>query len=226
MKSRFLDEIPNELTDSVNDAGDPVGMGLFAERREVRETVKKNLFTGKTYNSIDNISQFFSERGMPPPRGLSGNHRPQAAPATMNPGAQARPPQAAPKPAPQPAPPAQAKPGGGKLLQMPLIPMQDSGSVAQRPPTRPPQQVPQPASQTASQQPRFGSPPPPLAQMRPKTGGKKTFGPGSVVEHPRYGRGTVLRREGEGEDAKLTISFPGHGLKKLVERFAGLNTES
>ena len=35
-----------------------------AERHEVRESVKKNLFTGKTYNSLENISQFFAERGM------------------------------------------------------------------------------------------------------------------------------------------------------------------
>jgi len=45
---------------------------------------------------------------------------------------------------------------------------------------------------------------------------------GTVVEHPKYGTGTVVRREGEGPDAKLTILFPGHGLKKLVERYAGL----
>jgi DNA helicase-2/ATP-dependent DNA helicase PcrA len=46
--------------------------------------------------------------------------------------------------------------------------------------------------------------------------------PGAVVVHPKYGRGTVVRKEGEGEDAKLTISFPGYGLKKIVARFAGL----
>jgi DNA helicase-2/ATP-dependent DNA helicase PcrA len=35
----------------------------------------------------------------------------------------------------------------------------------------------------------------------------------------------VLRREGDGEDAKLTISFPGYGLKKIVERFAGIKVD-
>jgi DNA helicase-2/ATP-dependent DNA helicase PcrA len=35
----------------------------------------------------------------------------------------------------------------------------------------------------------------------------------------------VLRREGEGDDAKLTISFPGYGLKKLVQKFAGMTVE-
>jgi DNA helicase-2/ATP-dependent DNA helicase PcrA len=45
---------------------------------------------------------------------------------------------------------------------------------------------------------------------------------GAVVIHPRYGKGQVLRREGDGDDAKLVISFPGYGLKKLVEKFAGI----
>ena len=48
------------------------------------------------------------------------------------------------------------------------------------------------------------------------------FVPGSRVRHPKYGYGTVLRREGEGEQTKLTVSFPGLGLKKLVEKYAGL----
>jgi len=34
-----------------------------------------------------------------------------------------------------------------------------------------------------------------------------------------------VRREGEGDDAKLTVSFPGHGLKKLVEKYAGLKRD-
>ena len=35
----------------------------------------------------------------------------------------------------------------------------------------------------------------------------------------------VLRKEGEGDEAKLTVSFPGQGLKKLIAKFAGLVTE-
>jgi DNA helicase-2/ATP-dependent DNA helicase PcrA len=46
--------------------------------------------------------------------------------------------------------------------------------------------------------------------------------PGSYVRHSKYGRGLVLRREGVGESAKLTVSFPGFGQKKLVEKYAGL----
>jgi DNA helicase-2/ATP-dependent DNA helicase PcrA len=48
------------------------------------------------------------------------------------------------------------------------------------------------------------------------------FTPGSHVKHPKYGRGLVLRREGTGDQTKLTISFPGFGQKKLVEKFANL----
>ena len=46
--------------------------------------------------------------------------------------------------------------------------------------------------------------------------------PGTHVRHPKYGRGLVLRREGTGDTAKLTVSFPGYGHKKLIEKYAGL----
>jgi DNA helicase-2/ATP-dependent DNA helicase PcrA len=45
---------------------------------------------------------------------------------------------------------------------------------------------------------------------------------GMTVEHPKYGTGTVVRREGEGDDAKITVNFPRYGLKKLIEKYAGL----
>jgi DNA helicase-2/ATP-dependent DNA helicase PcrA len=48
------------------------------------------------------------------------------------------------------------------------------------------------------------------------------FIPGSYVRHAKYGRGLVLRREGSGDQTKLTVSFPGYGQKKLVEKYAGL----
>jgi DNA helicase-2/ATP-dependent DNA helicase PcrA len=52
--------------------------------------------------------------------------------------------------------------------------------------------------------------------------GKKGFKPGQKVRHPKYGEGTVYHREGEGEDAKITVQFPRFGLKKLVEKYAQL----
>jgi DNA helicase-2/ATP-dependent DNA helicase PcrA len=45
---------------------------------------------------------------------------------------------------------------------------------------------------------------------------------GQRVRHAKYGEGTVLIREGEGEDAKLTVMFTRHGMKKLMEKFANL----
>jgi DNA helicase-2/ATP-dependent DNA helicase PcrA len=45
---------------------------------------------------------------------------------------------------------------------------------------------------------------------------------GQRVRHSKYGEGTVLMREGEGEDAKLTVMFARHGMKKLMEKFANL----
>ncbi len=56
----------------------------------------------------------------------------------------------------------------------------------------------------------------------PAPAGKTGFRPGMKVRHPKYGEGTVYKREGEGDDAKITVQFPRFGLKKLVERFAQL----
>jgi DNA helicase-2/ATP-dependent DNA helicase PcrA len=61
---------------------------------------------------------------------------------------------------------------------------------------------------------------PKLAVEEPR--GKKGFRPGQKVKHPKYGEGTVFRREGEGEEAKITVQFPRFGLKKLVEKYAQL----
>ena len=45
---------------------------------------------------------------------------------------------------------------------------------------------------------------------------------GDRVRHSKYGEGSVLIREGDGEDAKLTVMFTRHGMKKLMEKFANL----
>ncbi len=52
--------------------------------------------------------------------------------------------------------------------------------------------------------------------------GKRGFRPGQRVRHPKYGEGTVYQREGEGEEAKITVQFSRFGLKKLVEKYAQL----
>jgi DNA helicase-2/ATP-dependent DNA helicase PcrA len=150
--SRFLKEAPTALIDRTRgdrmwaDRGGDRGVELYAERDEVRETARRNLYTGKTYNSVENVRQFFAERGMPAPQGLGA------------------------------APPVQAK------------------TVVAGP------GVTAPAK-------------------------KKKVGPGSTIEHAKYGRGTVLRLEGSGEDTKVTVSFPGYGLKKLIAKYAGIKIE-
>jgi len=56
----------------------------------------------------------------------------------------------------------------------------------------------------------------------PKSQIPNGFVPGSHVRHAKYGKGLVLRREGTGDNVKLTVSFPGFGQKKLIEKFANL----
>jgi DNA helicase II / ATP-dependent DNA helicase PcrA len=136
IRSRFLKEVPATLLESVR--GDQGHVDLYAERHMVRETAQRNLYTGKTYNSVDAIQQFFAG-GAP-------------------------------------------KPAAVKPVQ----------PVANKPAT-------------------------PVKA--------KKLGPGATIEHAKYGRGTVLRLEGSGEDTKLTVSFPGHGLKKLIAKYAGIKVE-
>jgi DNA helicase-2/ATP-dependent DNA helicase PcrA len=70
----------------------------------------------------------------------------------------------------------------------------------------------------ASRGKKFNLPKVPVEQPT----GKRGFRPGQRVRHPKYGEGTVYQREGEGEDAKITVQFPRFGLKKLVEKYAQL----
>jgi len=156
--SWFLGEIPEKLFVNLGPQQDEAGeVDLTGERWDVRQSARRNTYTGKTYNSLENISQFFGERGI-----------------AFN--------------APRPAPPPKPSP-----RQAPVIPPRPAL------PTRP---LPPPA-------------PPPRRVART----------GMTVEHPKYGKGTVVRREGEGENAKITVNFPQHGLKKLVEKYAGLKRD-
>ena len=154
--SWFLSEVPEALIVDLGQREEAGEIDLHAERHDVRQSAKRSTYTGKTYNSLDNISQFFGDRGM----------------------------------AFQPAKAAPPKPD---LRTPPQFP---------RAPGSPP--LPRPAA--AAQ--------PPAARKGARTG--------MVVEHPKYGTGTVVRREGEGDDAKITVNFPRYGLKKLIEKYAGL----
>jgi DNA helicase-2/ATP-dependent DNA helicase PcrA len=61
----------------------------------------------------------------------------------------------------------------------------------------------------------------PKLEVQEQTG-KTGLKQGSRVRHPKYGEGIVFRREGDGDDAKITVQFQQHGVKKLVEKFAQL----
>jgi DNA helicase-2/ATP-dependent DNA helicase PcrA len=91
---------------------------------------------------------------------------------------------------------------------------------AQRPtaPARPYNSIENIAEFFASRGKKFSVPKVPLEEPT----GKRGFRPGQKVRHPKYGEGTVYQREGEGEEAKITVQFPRFGLKKLVEKYAQL----
>src|SRR3954453_7114201 len=103
LPSRFLNEVPASLRERLSVHKEPFTeeVDLFSEQHDVRASVKRNLYTGKTYNSVENIAQFFAERGMPPPSGfvqkLQVQPKPAAPSATVNS-----------QGAPVPAPPRQA----------------------------------------------------------------------------------------------------------------------
>ncbi|MCA1592640.1 MAG: UvrD-helicase domain-containing protein [Acidobacteria bacterium] len=83
----------------------------------------------------------------------------------------------------------------------------------------PPKPAPRVVKHPAAQQ---GSASSPASASSSSTSSDSGFVPGSHVRHAKYGRGLVLRREGNGDAAKLTVSFPGFGQKKLIEKYAGL----
>jgi DNA helicase-2/ATP-dependent DNA helicase PcrA len=213
IKSRFLGELPSNLvmTMGVEEDEDIPQVDLTAERWSVREGARKNLFTGKTYNSVENVQQFFKDRGVTPPVARMPLNR-ATTPVQAKPPAPSIPAPATPvKPVAPPAAkermPWDAAPGAATAppaapKARPVVPAQ-SGLFGQ-----PPQLIPPVKSR--SELPK--APPPP----------KRPAQTGTVVEHPKYGMGTIVRREGEGDDAKLVVIFQRHGMKKLVEKYAGL----
>jgi ATP-dependent DNA helicase UvrD/PcrA len=146
--SRFLEEVPPQLIQDLGSPRESRGAGVAVSNRSwdsdsshyayededqsaswAARKAKRSGYSGPTYNSIDNIAEFFASRG--------------------------------------------------KKFARPKVP------------------IPEPT-------------------------GKRGFRPGQKVRHPKFGEGTVFRRDGEGEDAKITVQFPRFGLKTLVEKYAQL----
>ncbi|MEQ9618175.1 MAG: UvrD-helicase domain-containing protein [Deltaproteobacteria bacterium] len=50
-----------------------------------------------------------------------------------------------------------------------------------------------------------------------KNGGRYRIG--QIIDHPSFGQGVVKRVEGTGGSAKVTISFPGYGIKKIIASY-------
>ena len=92
-----------------------------------------------------------------------------------------------------------------------------SGSDRVSPPDAEPQDAPLTKPSPLEKLKAAGSGSPKSAIPNPQS-----FLPGTHVRHEKYGTGLVLRREGSGDNAKLTVSFPGFGQKKLIEKFAKL----
>src|ERR1700730_10681900 len=80
-----------------------------------------------------------------------------------------------------------------------------------------------------------GKPPPPAPLPRRPSSPSVSFGRagmkrgassdpllGQKVRDPEYGVGTVVGVEGEDDDRKLAVTFPGRGTKKFIERYAQL----
>jgi DNA helicase-2/ATP-dependent DNA helicase PcrA len=61
---------------------------------------------------------------------------------------------------------------------------------------------------------------PPRAPSR--LGGTSRTLVGQRVRHPTFGVGTILEVDEDGEDRRFTVSFPRHGTRKLIERYAKL----
>jgi DNA helicase-2/ATP-dependent DNA helicase PcrA len=183
--SQFLNEMPLESIEDLSRGASWLSFARSSSALESRHaarvlrgetTRQESRYSGKTYDSVDSIAEFFRQRGDQISRNAAAANQPR-----------------------------------------PSSPPQRPDSAPQRPNSTPPQ--------------RPGSTPP-----RPSTssGGRAAsssssssaaggaFPPGTHVRHPKYGRGLVLRREGAGDSAKLLVSFPGFGQKKLVEKYAGL----
>jgi DNA helicase-2/ATP-dependent DNA helicase PcrA len=70
---------------------------------------------------------------------------------------------------------------------------------------------------------RASTPAPPTLGFGAKQRGKSADPLlGQKVRHPEYGVGTVVGVEGEDEDRRVSVSFPGRGTKKFIERYANL----
>jgi len=150
--SQFLNEMPLELMEDLSSGKSWLSFARgssLSESHSAEHPKERKKFTGKTYDSVDSIAEFFKQRN--------------------------------------------------QQLGQPGKPWERASRVRN-------------ADKVGL--PRGGSATTPVTPS--------DFVPGSYVRHAKYGRGLVLHREGIGDSTKLTVSFPGYGQKKLVQKFANL----
>lgn len=78
------------------------------------------------------------------------------------------------------------------------------------------------AAQRGPQRRAASSNAPSFSRSAIKRGGNADPLLGQKVRHPEYGVGMVVGVEGEDEDRRISVSFPGRGTKKFIERYAQL----
>ena len=61
---------------------------------------------------------------------------------------------------------------------------------------------------------------------QPPSAADETWTPGDKVNHKKWGQGTIVRVQGEGDDMELDIAFPAPtGIKRLLAKFAPITKE-
>jgi len=74
----------------------------------------------------------------------------------------------------------------------------------------------------AARQPQRSSSTPSFGRAAIRRGADANPLLGQKVRHPQYGVGTIIGVEGDDDDRRLSVTFPGRGTKKFVERYAQL----
>jgi len=202
--SRFLEEVPNQLVENLT-GNSPAWATPGYGHRAGQRAGQSSEFTDRHYNYEDENQD--APRG--PVHQSSGGHKrfgidldsskPFVAPWMT---ASAKPASPSPKPGPATSSNSEttAKEGGVDGHSIDNIARFFGGTGGALKPGA----LPRPALE--------------VAKPTGATGLKK----GQRVRHAKYGEGTILMREGNGEDAKLTVLFVRHGMKKLMEKFANL----
>ncbi|MCL6589449.1 MAG: DNA helicase PcrA [Firmicutes bacterium] len=62
----------------------------------------------------------------------------------------------------------------------------------------------------------------PAAPLTHRAGDWDLFQPGTRVNHPKWGIGTIITKEGTGSGAQVKVAFPGLGIKSLILSYANL----